>query len=67
MWNRSSHRNANSVGVGVPPCAGRSSVEPMDRLSEGHIDAFQIVIYRDPLFAEAADADDVRRPKKISA
>jgi hypothetical protein len=67
MSNRSSHLNANSVRAGVPPWTGRSSVEPMDRLPEGHIDAFQIVIYRDPLFAEAADADDLRCPKKIAA
>jgi hypothetical protein len=39
----------------------------MDHLPEGHIDASQIVIYREPRLAEAAVADDLRRPKKIAA
>jgi hypothetical protein len=39
----------------------------MDRLPEGHIDASQIVIYREPRLTKAADADDLRHPKKIAA
>jgi hypothetical protein len=39
----------------------------MDRLPEGHIDAAQIVIYREPRLAEGAVADDLRRPNKIAA